>query len=204
MTAVLPPAWHECGTPEDIRDGELSRAVSRAEAGLYSGQQMSFATESAAIELTTATGKGPCGHVDPYGRCGARYHSTDCLHQVSVDWSASAPPPSTGRASLSNMADRMALDMTRRSIVDDPDDEDLAAYPVPRATVELAHELAVSWGLFGDAPTGPPAAADLLRAPAAPVTAYAALHDEVTFDDPAPRPPGGYPGIKELRARMGI
>jgi hypothetical protein len=76
---------------------------------------------------------------------------------------------------------------------------------VPQATVELAHELAIDWGL-GDTPGSPDAEAylDLLRAPSQPVTVADALYESMGTGAPPAQPVAQYPGIAELRAQMGI
>jgi hypothetical protein len=87
----------------------------------------------------------------------------------------------------------------------DPDDEDDPGYLVPQETIELAHELAIDWGLDGT-PGSPDAAAyaDLLRPPAAPVTVEDAMYESMGVGAPAAQPTAQYPGISELRAQMGI
>jgi len=83
-----------------------------------------FAAESAAIELTAVTGRGPCGPVDEYGRCSARYHALECAHGHSVDWLVSGPPRETFAASLANRSAGINLSGTPIAVFDDPDDAD--------------------------------------------------------------------------------
>ena len=87
----------------------------------------------------------------------------------------------------------------------DPDDLDEPWYEVPQQTVELAHELAIDWGL-DSAPGAPDAEAylDLLRSPAAPVTVADAMYESMGTGVPAAQPTAQYPGIAELRAQMGL
>jgi len=189
--------------PAKRAEDRVARVLAKAEAGLYSGQQMSFASEQAAIELVMGTGASICGNPDEFGRCAARYHALGCVAGISTDWAAS-PHPETGAASLSNLADRLDLDLTPRSVWSDPDDPDDTPRPVPQHVVELAHELAVDWGLLDGSPGTSAAAADLMRMPAAPVTAYDVMYDDLTYADPAPQPPLSRPGIRELAERMGL
>ena len=87
----------------------------------------------------------------------------------------------------------------------DPDDLDEPWYEVPPNTVELAHELAVDWGLDGT-PGSPDAQAylDLLRAPSQPVTLEDTMYEAMgTGAPPQPEQPS-YPGIKQLREQLGI
>ena len=134
--------------PAKRAEDKVARAFAKASHGLYDGQQMSFAADERAVELTVSTGKGICGNPDEWGRCSAPYHALGCLHQVGVDWLATegGPPPSTGAAALSNFADALELSNRTGTWVDDPDDDGVTAYPVPAATIELAHQLAVDWG----------------------------------------------------------
>lgn len=62
--------------------------------------------------------------------------------------------------------------------------------------------LADEWGLHGDAWVTP-SAMDLLRAPGAPVTMADALRQEMGYELTAAERPA-YPGVSELRARMGL
>ena len=179
-------------------EDKVARAFAKAEAGLYDGQQADFAAEAAAVEIMLSNGgSGPCGVTDSYGLCAEHYHQLGCSHDVSVDWAAS-PNPATGVNALSNFADRMDLNLARRSVWGDVDDPDMPDHEVPAHTVELAHELATDWNL------GDPGYADALRPPSMPRTPYQALYDEVSFDDPAPQPMAGGPGIRELAERMGL
>jgi hypothetical protein len=91
-----------------------------------------------------------------------------------------------------------------RTFADWTDGDDADSYPIPASTLEMARELATSWGLFDDHWSGQPAVADLLRPPGAPVSTYDAMAGEVSYGDPASQPYAGYPGITEIRARMGI
>jgi hypothetical protein len=192
--AIVEDVLHPVRRAED----KIARIMARAADGVYSGQLTDFATEQAAVEIVLANGgHGPCSAVDSYGRCGARYHDLLCQHSQSVEWLASGPPPSTGAAALANLAGRMQLDLSRRSVWGDPDDPDEPSYEMPAHTIELAHELATDWGL-GDVP------ADLLRPPAMAMSPYDQMYAEVSYEDPAPQPRMGRPGIAELRERMGI
>ena len=90
---------------------------------------------------------------------------------------------------------------------DDPDEPEQAPVWMPQHTVELAHQLATDWGLDSAAPGGFTDTSagwqDLLRAPGAPVTMPDALYQEMGYESaPAERPV--YPGISDIRARMGI
>lgn len=57
--------------PARREEDRVARIMAKAQAGLYDGQQaVSFAAESAAIELAGANGGlGPCGFPDEFGRC---------------------------------------------------------------------------------------------------------------------------------------
>lgn len=107
---------------------------------------------------------------------------------------------------LASADDGLALaNIAPAAMYGDPDDPDEPSYAVPQQTLELAHQLAVDWGLDGT-PGDPGAQAylDLLRAPAAPVTVADAMYESMgTAAPPQPEQPS-YPGIKELRAQMGI
>lgn len=183
-------------------EDRMQRIISRAGQGVYSGQQMSFSAESAAVEIMLSNGgAGPCGPPDAYGRCSSRYHDLECSHGQSVDWAASGPHPATGVASLANLADDLDLNLTPRSVWGDPDDPDEPSYEVPAATVELAHQLSQDWGL-GDVPQG--AAYDgLMRMPAAPVSVYDELLDGAGLGGPAPQQQS-WPGISELARTLGL
>ena len=202
---------HAAALVEDLihparRDEDrMQRIISRAQDGLYDGQQADFSSEQASVDIMLSNGgAGPCGPADEFGRCSARYHSTDCAHQVSVDWLASGPPAATGQAALSNLADRMALDLSRRSVWGDPDDEDEPGYEVPQATIELASALADEWGLHTDAPSFPQGAyADLMRMPAAPVSVYDELLDGAGLGGPPPQQQS-LPQISELARTLGL
>ena len=100
---------------------------------------------------------------------------------------------------LANLADRMALDLAPRSVWGDPDDRDEPGYEMPAATIELAHQLSTDWGL-GDVPGGPDAAAyaDLMRPPAAPLSPYDALAEDIGYGSP-PQPQPQRPGIRSSR-----
>ena len=196
--ALVEDVMHPARRDED----RMARLLRRAADGVYSGQQADFTADEAAVELAVATGHGPCGITDSYGRCAERYHQIGCLHDVSTDWAASGPHPGTGVNALSNFADSLEL-TAPGSYYGDPDDDDQPWRPVPQRTVELAARAGAAMGLFDDHwPTAP--AADLMRMPAAPVSAYQAMYDEVSFDDPAPQPQMSYPGIRQLAIDLGL
>ena len=122
-----------------------------------SSPALGFAADAAAVEITLANGgRGPRGPADAFGRCSSRYHDLACAHSQSVDWLASGPHPVTGAASLSNLADRLELDMSARTIWGDPDGDE-PGYPVPARTIELAARLSRSLGLADAPPWTPPA-----------------------------------------------
>ncbi len=193
--------------PARRSEDKLERIMARASAGLYDGQQADFTAEAASVEIMLANGgSGPCGALDEFGRCAERYHQLGCMHDQSVDWVFSNPPASTGQAALANLADELALDLSARSVWGDPDDLDEPWHEVPARTVELAHQLAHDWGLDATAPGGIETGTgftDLLRPPGAPVSIEDELLAGMGYELPQqPRP--AYPGISELRARMGI
>ncbi len=194
-------------SPARRDEDKLARIMSRAADGLYSGQAASFTADAASVEIMLANGgRGPCGPADEFGRCSARYHDLECMHGQAADWLAAGPPRETYQAALANMADGMNLDLAPRMVWDDPDDEGQPMSRIPAATVELAHQLAVEWNLEGDAhpaPAGLGAYADLLRAPGAPVSVQDAMLADMGCDLPQEQRPS-YPGVKELRERMGI
>lgn len=188
--------------PAKRAEDRIARIMAKAEAGLYDGQQqMSFAAEQSAVEIMLANGgAGPCGPVDSYGRCSSRYHELGCMHDQSVDWLASNPPRSTSEAALANLAGDLDLNLTRRTVWDDPDDYTQPGYEVPQATVELAHSLADEWGLLGDGPSRPQG---LTARAGPPLSAADALYADMGYELLA-RPQPSYPGVKELRAQLGI
>ena len=189
-------------------EDRIARTFSRAAAGVYDGQQLDFASESAAIELAVATGRGNCGPADEYGRCSSRYHDLGCSADATAveltgpkgyshGWvkealglgsateaaarGAGLPlepgdlPPHQQRAYRKMRAighpHSRALAFARRAgaaagrglgvgeatrvfnqantVHGDPDDLDEPWYEVPQGTIELAHELAIDWGLDG-------------------------------------------------------
>jgi hypothetical protein len=87
----------------------------------------------------------------------------------------------------------------------DPDDPDEPGWQVPASAVELAHELATDWGMFGDVPglDEVHARPDPLRLPAAPVTVADVLYEGIGMGSPPPEQPG-YPGISELAKSLGL
>ena len=187
-------------------EDRMQRIISRAQAGVYSGRQADFSAEAASVEILMANGgRGPCGPADEFGRCSARYHSTDCAHQVSVDWLASGPPASTGQAALANLADRMQLDLSSRTVWGDFDDPDEPSYEIPQQTVELAGDLADSWGLHTSAPSFPPgmAYADVMRMPGVQASVYEELLEDAGLGGPRPQPQS-LPQISELARTLGL
>lgn len=197
--ALVEDTLHPARRSED----KLARIMHRAAQGVYSGQQADFSAEQAGVEILLANGgHGPCGPLDDFGRCSSRYHELGCAHDQATDWLASGPPRSTYDASLANFATGLAIDLATRQVWDDPDDYDQAPVYMPQQTVELASSLADEWGLHGDAWSGP-SETDLLRAPGAPITMADALYQEMGYESaPAERPV--YPGISDIRARMGL
>ncbi len=199
--AIVEDLMHPARRDED----RMARIISRAQDGVYSGQQADFASEAAAVEITLANGgQGPCGPADEYGRCSSRYHSTDCAHQVGVDWLASGPPRSTGEAALANFASGLEL-ANPGSYYGDPDDDDQPWQPVPQHTVELAHQLAADWGLGADAGGFGEATsyADPLRLPASPVSVADAVYEGMGYELPSQEQPS-YPGIAQLARDLGL
>lgn len=189
-------------------EDRMARIISRAGQGVYDGQPaMSFAAEVSAVELAMATGQGICGSPDEFGRCASRWHSTDCAHQVSVDWSASGPPRETYDASLANFADGLALDLAPRTVWDDPDDYGQAPEYMPARTVELARSLSVEWGLDSAAPGGFTDTSggwqDVIRPPGAPVSIQDELLADVGVELPQAERPS-YPGIGQLARDLGL
>jgi hypothetical protein len=187
------------------QEDKLARAMHRAADGVYSGQQLSFASESSAVELAMATGRGICGVPDEFGRCGSRFHDLQCAHGTGVDWLASGPNPQTYATSLANWAGGLNLSRTPAVYGDSDDDEPPAA--IPAATIELAAELAGSLGLDIDAPwIGAPGFDDvssLFRPPGAPVSAYDALAEGIGMGSAQPAAPS-YPGISQLARDLGL
>ena len=187
--------------PARRSEDKVARIMARASAGLYDGQeQMSFAAEQSAIEIQLANGGyGNCGPADEWGRCASRFHEAGCSHGVGVDWQASSPPRSTGEASLANLADELALDLTPRTVWGDVDGDE-PSYEVPQATIELAHGLADDWGLLGDGPSRPQG---LTARAGPPLSTYDAMYGEMGYELPA-QPQPSYPGISELARSMGL
>jgi hypothetical protein len=190
-------------------EDRLARAVSRASQGLYgTSPALGFANEAAAVELAAATGRGPCGPLDEYGRCSSRYHALECAHGHGVDWLAeSGAPRETYQAALANWSDGLDLAGVPYAVWGDTDDPDAATALIPFATVELAHAMAGDLGLFDDAPyVGAPGydhMSTLLRPPAAPVSAYDAMAESIGYGGPPPEMPS-YPGISELARSLGL
>jgi hypothetical protein len=201
--ALVQDTLHPARRDED----RLARAGSHAAEGVYdTPPAVAFASQRAAIELASATGRAPCGPADAMGRCGARYHAFDCQHGQTVDWLASGPPRETYEAALANTAAGFNLSGTPLAIWDDPDDLDdpdgAPATVIPFQTVELAHQLAHDWGLFDDSPfASAPAYDDLMRPPGAPVTAYDAMAESIGYGSQPPVT-ASYPGIRELAERL--
>ena len=123
--AVVEDTLHPARRDED----KMARIIARARDGVYDGTGYGFAADAAAVEITLSNGgRGPRGPADAFGRCSSRYHDLECAHSQSVDWLASGPHPVTGAASLSNLADRLELDMSARTIWGDPDGDE-PGYP---------------------------------------------------------------------------
>jgi hypothetical protein len=201
--AIVEDVMHPARRDED----RMARIMARAQDGVYDGQQMSFAAEQAAVEITLANGAGPCGPLDPYGRCASRYHDLECGHGQNVDWLASGPPRSTYAASLANFADGLAIDLAPRTVWDDPDDYDQPPVYMPARTVELAHQLAHDWGIDqADVPGFPgttTAFTDLLRPPGRPVAIEDELMAGMGYELPAADRPS-YPGVAQLAQDLGL
>ena len=90
------------------------------------------------------------------------------------------------------------------AVYGDPEDPGEPWQAVPQATLELAHQLAVDWGL--DATPGAPDAAayaGLMAPPAGPVSTEDAMYDAMGYEPAAVEQPA-YPGVSELRQAMGI
>ena len=186
--------------PAKRAEDKIQRIMARASHGLYDGQMADFTAEQSATEITLANGGyGNCGPADEFGRCSSRFHEAGCSHGVGVDWLASSPPRSTGEAALANLADELQLDLSTRSVWGDVDGDE-PSYEVPQQTVELAHQLATDWGLLGDAPGRPQG---LTARAGPPLSTYDALAQDMGYEL-APQPQPGYPGIKEIRAQLGI
>ena len=187
-------------------EDKIARAIGRAGAGVYSGQQLGFASESSAVELAMATGRGLCGSPDDFGRCSARFHDLDCAHGQGTDWLAQegGPPRSTYDAAFANFAD--GIELAAPTSFSDWDSNE-PAYPIPQQTLELAHQLATEWGLDSAAPGGftdtAPGWQDLLRPPGAPVTVYDELLEGMGVELPQPDRPS-YPGVAQLARDMGL
>jgi len=181
-------------------EDRMQRLISRAGQGVYSDQMADFAAESAAVELAVTTGRGPCSVPDEFGRCSGRYHSTDCSHQMSVDWAFSNPPASTGENALANFQASVELASlgAGRPVWGDQDDPDQPDHYVPQETIELAHSLADEWGLLHTSTSTPP-----MQMPAAPVTVYDALLEDAGLGGPAGQPQS-WAGISELARSLGL
>jgi hypothetical protein len=124
-----------------------------------------------------AGGREPCGPPDSYGRCSSRYHGLDCLHGISTDWMASGP----SRAAYES----------RLAMANQPDPQDWQPPVIPARAVELARQMSAG---LGDG--GVPSWDDLLGSE--PGDLYAGLADGAEPVRPA------YPGISELRQRLGL
>jgi hypothetical protein len=189
---------------EDI----LARALQRVQAGIYTdpgaGYTAALASENAAIELAAATGYGPCGPVDLYGRCSARYHDLECAHGVSTDWVAAGAPRATSEAALANLALEHFGSTPPQYIWGDPDGGDPDS-PVPQATVELAGRLSERLGLRDDThwPVAP-SVGELFSQPYVG-DPYGELAAEVGLDVPQPEQPQEVsPAVHDLAVRLGL
>ncbi len=181
-------------------EDKVARVMARAEAGLYGGQEYGFSASAGAGEILLANGgHGPCSPPDEFGRCSGRYHSLDCSASQAVEWTFSNPPASTGQAALANFADRMALNLSNRTVWGDPDDPDDPGYEVPQRTIELAAALNDEW--FGGESHLAPAGMRAYASP--PLSTQDALLQDMGYELPA-QPQPVYPGIKEIRAQLGI
>ena len=199
--AILEDTLHPATRQED----KIARAISRAAQGVYGGQRADFTAEAAGVEIMLANGgHGPCGPLDDFGRCSSRYHELECGHSQATDWLAieGGPPRSTYDASLANFATELAIDLAPRAVFDDPDEPEQAPVYLPAATIELASSLADEWGLHGDA-WATPSATNLLRPPGAPVSIQDELLQGMGYELPAAERPA-YPGVSDIRARMGL
>ena len=98
------------------------------------------------------------------------------------------PPASTGQAALANLADRLQLDLSTRTVYGDPDDPDVPGTRSRPAPSSWPAALADDW--FS------PGHADLLRQPSLPQTPYEAMYEQVSYEDPQPQPQMGRPGIR--------
>jgi hypothetical protein len=143
------------------------------------------------------------GPVDEFGRCSSRYHDLECAHQASVDWLASGPPRATYEASLANVAAGIDLSNAVIPAWDDYDDPDQLPAAIPGRTLELAARLSEDWGLRAPVPVPAPGWDDLLGAEYAG-DAYADAAAQAGLAGPAEPVRPSYPGISELRGRLGL
>jgi hypothetical protein len=188
-------------------EDRMQRILARLDAGGYDGRQLSFAAESAAVELAVTTGRGTCGVPDEFGRCSARYHDLECQHGLNADWLASGPHPQTFANSLSRWSAAVELASQPGTVFGDPDADEPGGV-IPRSTLELAHQLSHDWGLDVDAPF-PDAAANglgdisMLRGPSYPVTPYDEMAESIGYGGPPPQALTR-PGISQLARDLGL
>ena len=99
----------------------------------------------------------------------------------------------------------MALDLTPRPVWGDPDDPADPGYVIPQGTIELATALSHDWGLGSGGPGPPvePAWRELIGPPSGPVSVEGQMYEAMGYEPAAAEQPM-YPGISEIRARMGI
>ena len=187
--------------PAGRDEDRMARIISRAQDGVYSGQQADFASEAAAVEITLANG-GQARAVLPMSTADAAAATTapTVPTRYGVDWLASGPPRSTGEAALANFT-ASGLELANPgSYYGDPDDDDQPWQPVPQHTVELAHQLAADWGLGADA-GGLGEATWFTRtrcgSPASPVSVADAVYEGMGYELPSQEQPS-YPGIAQL------
>jgi hypothetical protein len=195
--------------PVRTDEDRLARALSRISAGIYTdpaaAQGAALANESRAIELAAATGKGPCGPVDDFGRCSSRYHDLECAHGVSVDWQATGPHRATSEAALANFAAEHFPGTIPQFVVGDTDDPDYADAPVPQRTVELAHRLAGQMGLHGSSALPVAPSWDELFGTPYTGDMYSELAGEVGLPGrQAGAPPQVNPAVHQLAQDLGL
>jgi hypothetical protein len=145
---------HDLISPARTDEDVISRALDRISAGIYdtSAAAECASPGRAAIDLAndraTISGRAACGELDPFGRCAARYHSLGCDHSVSPDSSVEMSNAGVHDRVLAIWALATA-DTGPASVWGDADDP-ADGIAIPQRTLELAHQLAGSWGLRTD------------------------------------------------------
>jgi hypothetical protein len=184
----------------------LARAFQRIGQGIYT-DETALASQNMAIALSRCSGL--CGLADPVtGRCAAPYHTPDCHDGYGSGMDAGIQLANSGAyaSALDGLAAGLAGDGGGPRFIETTDPYGGAA-AIPQRTLELAHELAESWGLHsGGAARGYDPAAEDLFGVTRSRDAYSDMARELGRDALAEPQPGydGYPDVSALAQAMGL